>query len=87
MSRSAAKRYRYMARESFKVATIGGCLLGISGLVCWMSFGVNWGLFLAALTFASIGFSMLFSWGVEYVKCNRIASELERDFDKYSTLD
>lgn len=87
MSRSAAERYRHMARDSFKVATIGGCLFGISGLVCWMSFGVNWGLTLASLIFSAIGISMLSSWGVEYVKCNRIASELERDFGKYSTLD
>lgn len=59
----------------------------MSACIAALTFGANWGLFLAALVFGSIGFSMFFSWAIEYRRCNRIASELERDLAKYSTLD
>ena len=87
MSRLAAARYRQQARDSFRISVMGGCLLTMAGCIAALTFKANWGLFLASLVFGSIGFSMLFSWAIEYRRCNRIAAELERDLAKYSTLD
>lgn len=87
MSRLAAARYRQQARESGNIAMIGLGLFVFAGAMACVSFGRSWGLFLGCLTFAAIGFSMAFSWAIEYRRCNRIAAELERDLTKYSTLD
>lgn len=87
MSRLAAARYRQQARESATIASIGLGLLLFAGAMACVTFGRSWGLFLACLTFAAIGSSAAFSWAIESRRCNRIASELERDLSKYSTLD
>ena len=87
MSRLAAARYRQQARESATIASIGLGLLLFAGAMACVTFGRSWAAFLACLTFAAIGASAAFSWAIESRRCNRIASELERDLSKYSTLD
>lgn len=87
MSRLGAARYRQQARESATIASIGLGLLIISGAVAFVTFGRSWAAFLACLTMAAIGAYAAFLWAIEARRCNRIASELERDLSKYSTLD